>query len=113
MYAGIATENTSNFGASSKIESKVPSEDRYAALKDLDCQMKSQMMEKQQEEMKQKLGENLDFAKYAKTGREGFTIHSTESYSRSNFSDVSPHDPNEEKIDRRHFQFISSPLSPY
>ena len=55
VHAGIATENTSGFGTSNKTESNVPSEDKYAALKDLDCQMKSQLMEKQQEEIKQKL----------------------------------------------------------
>lgn len=53
VVPGIATENTSKFGTN-KNESIVPSEDKYAALKDLDCQMKSQLLEKQQEEMKQK-----------------------------------------------------------
>lgn len=53
---GIATENTSNF-VKNKNDSNVPPEDKYAALKDLDSQMKSQLIEKQQEELKQKLGE--------------------------------------------------------
>lgn len=62
--AGIATENTSNFGKS-KINSNVPPEDKYAALKDLDYQMKNEMMEKQQEELKQKLGKrNVYFAPF-------------------------------------------------
>ncbi|XKL60583.1 hypothetical protein PGB90_007640 [Kerria lacca] len=55
----ITTENTSNMGKS-KSELKIPSEDKYAALKDLDCQMKSQMLEKQQEELKQKISSNTE-----------------------------------------------------
>lgn len=51
--AGIATDNASNL-SKNNIESTVPCEDKYAALKDLDFQMKNQLMEKQQEELKQK-----------------------------------------------------------
>lgn len=58
-FLGITTENTSNMGKS-KSELKIPSEDKYAALKDLDCQMKSQMLEKQQEELKQKISSNTE-----------------------------------------------------
>lgn len=56
---GIATDHASTL-SKNKIESNVPSEDKYAALKDLDFQMKNQMMEKQQEELKQKLATNGD-----------------------------------------------------
>lgn len=52
---GIATESNTGFGKSPSNEINVPSEDKYAALKDLDHQMKTQMFEKQQQELKQKM----------------------------------------------------------
>ncbi|KAK7575495.1 hypothetical protein V9T40_011781 [Parthenolecanium corni] len=57
----IATDNGSNLNKNKTESNNVPSEDKYAALKDLDFQMKNQMMEKQQEELKQKLVTNGDW----------------------------------------------------
>ncbi|XP_065225464.1 arf-GAP domain and FG repeat-containing protein 1 isoform X2 [Planococcus citri] len=57
---GIATDNNVSFGKTNT-ESNVPAEDKYAALKDLDFQRKNQMLEKQQQEMQQKMNSSAEW----------------------------------------------------
>lgn len=57
---GIATDNNVSFGKTNT-ESNVPAEDKYAALKDLDSQRKNQMLEKQQQEMQQKMNSSVEW----------------------------------------------------
>ncbi|XP_065225463.1 arf-GAP domain and FG repeat-containing protein 1 isoform X1 [Planococcus citri] len=56
----IATDNNVSFGKTNT-ESNVPAEDKYAALKDLDFQRKNQMLEKQQQEMQQKMNSSAEW----------------------------------------------------
>lgn len=60
LFVGIATENNTSFGKTNN-DIHVPPEDKYAALKDLDFQMKNQMIEKQNEELKQKMCSSMEW----------------------------------------------------